>query len=147
MNRKLGPLLLGMIAGALLVHLCHARRLEELYWHRERLKTELFEITERLARSESLWADRPEERISAVNLVFQGIDGFVQLELQRLIGELTAGLIGSTIEELRPELVVALLHRRKFTVEGRDYLVTVNWAVIAPQTIFNLSVAPAPAGG
>ncbi|NLA04440.1 MAG: hypothetical protein GX881_01835 [Firmicutes bacterium] len=147
MPRKLGLLFLGIIAGGLLVHLFHAARLEKIYWDKEKLKVELFETTERLARGEALWADRPAEKVSSVELVITGeLDDFEELELQRQAGEITAPLIGSVLEELEPELVVALLHRRKLTLEGKDYRLDVNWVVIAPRTRFNLSVSPAPAG-
>lgn len=104
---------------------------------------DLFETTERLARIETLWADRPEEEIRSVVLSIKGeINDFVELELQRLVGEITAELIGCVIGELEPDLAAALLHRRKFTIEGKDYLVTVNWIVIAPETMFSLGVSP-----
>lgn len=148
MPRKLGLLFLGIIAGGLLVHLYHAARLERVYWEKEKLKVELFETTERLARGEALWADRPAEKVSSVELVITGeLGDFAELELQRRAGEITAPLIGCALAELEPELAVALLHRRKLTLEGKDYLVNVNWVVIAPRTLFNLSISPAPADG
>lgn len=138
---------LGLIAGGLIIHLYHAERLEQLYWDKEKLKVELFETTERLARIEALWADQQEGEIASVDIILEGdMDTSVQLELQRLLSELTSRLIGSAIKELQPDLLVSLLHRRSFTVEKKDYLVTVNWVVIAPETLFNLSVSPAPGG-
>jgi len=143
----LGVLLLGALAGGLIIHLYHAERLEQLYWDKEKLKVELFETTQKLARLEALWADQQEGEIRSIDLTITGeLDHFVQLELQRLISEITSGLIGATTRDLEPDLVVALLHRRQFTVEEKDYLVTVNWVVIAPETLFNLSVSPAPGG-
>lgn len=148
MPRALGLLLLGLIAGGLLVHLYHAGRMEKVYWENEKLKVDLFETTERLGRSESLWADRPEAKVTAVEAVIKGeLDDFDKLELQRQAAEITAPLIGSMVEELEPELVVALLHRRRLTAESEDYLVQVNWVVIASQVRFNLSAAPVPADG
>ena len=148
MPRTLGLLLLGLIAGGLLVHLYHAGRMEKVYWENEKLKVELFETTERLSRGEALWADRPEEKVSAVETVIKGeLDDFDKLKLQRQAAEITAPLIGSLVEELDPELVVALLQRRRLTLEGEGYLVYVNWVVIAPKIRFNLSAAPVPADG
>ena len=43
MRRNLGVLLLGALAGGLIIHLYHAERLEQLYWDKEKLKVELFE--------------------------------------------------------------------------------------------------------
>lgn len=146
--RGCGLLLLGLIAGSLALHLCHSRRLEALYWEKEKLKVELLETAERFARSEALWADRPEGKICSVEIAIGGeSDGYAKLELERLANEITAALIGSAIDELDAELVVALLQRRKLTAEGKDYLVAVNWVVLAPRTLFNLTVSPAPADG
>jgi hypothetical protein len=147
MRRNLGALLLGALAGGMIIHLNHAHRLEQLYWDKERLKVQLFETTERLSRIEEMWADQQKGEISSVDFVIKGeTNPFVELELQRLVGEITSGLVGAAIREVQPDLLVALLHRRKFTVEKKDYLVTVNWVVIAPETLFNLSVSPAPGG-
>ena len=148
MGRGWGLLFLGLIAGALLIHLYQIRNMEELYRQREKLKVELFETTERLARSEALWADRPEEKIRSIDLIITGemIDQLVQLELKRQISEITAALIGSTTAGLEPELTAALLQRRKLPVEGKDYLITVNRIIIGPETVFNLDAAPVPAG-
>jgi len=144
--RGWGLLFLGLLAGALAVHLCHARRMEELYWEKERLKVDLLETSERLARSEALWADRPGGKICSVEIAIEGeIDDYAKLELERLANEIAATLIGGTIGELEADLVIALLHRRKFSAEGKDYLAVVNWVVLAPQTLFSLSVSPAPA--
>lgn len=147
MGRSWGLFFLGLIAGALVIHLYQARSMEELYRQREMLKVELFETTERLTRSEALWADRPEEKIRSIELSISGetVDHFVMLELQRQSSALAAALIGSPTAGLEPELAASLLHKRKLTVEGQDYLVTVNWIVIAPVTLFNLSASPAPA--
>ena len=141
----MGALLLGALAGGLLVHLSHSRSLEQLHWEKEKLKVQLFETTERLSRMEAMWEEERKETVSSVKFIIQGeIESFARLELQRLAGEITSGLMGAAINELQPELVVALLQRRKLTVEKRDYLVDVNWVVIAPETTFNLDVSPAP---
>ena len=41
MRRILGALLLGALAGGLLVHLSHSRSLEQLHWEKEKLKVQL----------------------------------------------------------------------------------------------------------
>lgn len=148
MRRILGALLLGALAGGLLIHLSHARSLEQLHWEKEKLKVQLFETTERLSRMEAMWEEQQKGVVKSVKFVIQGeIEPFAGLELQRLAGEITSGLVGAAIEEVQPDLAVALLQRRKLTVEKKDYLVAVNWVVIAPETMFNLSVSPAPEGG
>ena len=148
MRRNLGALLLGALAGGMLIHLNHARCLEQLHWDKEKLKVQLFECTERLSRLEATWEEQQKGEISSVKFVIQGeIEPFARLELQRLAGEITSGLVGATIMEMQPDLVVALLQRRKLTVEKKDYMVTVNWVVIAPETLFNINVSPAPEEG
>lgn len=145
MRRKLGLVILGLLSGGMAVHISHMHRLEQLYRDKERLKVQLFEITENLARIEELWADHQREEISTVDFKIKGENSpFVELELQRQIREITSGLPGTAIGDVRPELLISLLHRRKLTVEQKDYLVTVNWVVLAPGTLFNLSVSPAP---
>ncbi|NLA12496.1 MAG: hypothetical protein GX883_10305 [Firmicutes bacterium] len=147
MRRGWGLFILGLIAGALLIHLYQAKSMETLYRQREKLKVELFETTERLTRSEALWADRPEEKIRSIELSINGakLDDLVRLELKRLSSEIAAALIGSPAGGLEPEVAVSLLHGRKLTVEGKDYQIAVDWIVIAPKTLINLSAAPVPA--
>jgi hypothetical protein len=129
MRRNLGALLLGALAGGMLIHLNHARCLEQLHWDKEKLKVQLFECTERLSRMEATWEEQQKGEISSVKFVIQGeIEPFASMEMQ-------------------PDLVVALLQRRKLTVEKKDYMVTVNWVVIAPETLFNINVSPAPEEG
>lgn len=148
MRRNLGTLLLGLLAGGLIIHLHHVSRLDQLYWEKEKLKVQIFETTERLARIEKLWTEEQKGEISSVEFMFKGdMSPFAELELQRQAREITAGLIGSAIREVQPELLVSLLHRRKFTVEKKDYLVMVDWVIIAPAILFNLSVSPSPGGG
>lgn len=131
----------------MLIHLLYVRRLERLYWDKESLKVQLFETTERLSRIEEMWADEQREMINSIDFVMNGEMGpSVELELQRQVREVTASLPGTAIGEAQPELIVSLLHRRKLAVENRDYLVTVNWVVIASGTIFNLDISPAPEG-
>ncbi len=147
-RRNTAIFFLGLLAGAMLVHLIHARRLEQLYREKESLKVQLFETTDKLTRMEELWADKREGGIGSVDFVITGeMEPFVELELQRQVREITSGLPGSLISEVQPHLLVSLLHQRKLTVEQRDYLVRVNWVVIAAGTLFNLSVSPAPEDG
>lgn len=132
----------------MIIHLCHARRLDQLYRDKEVLKVQLFETTEKLRGMEEMWADRREEAISSVDFMIKGeIEPSVELELQRQIREITSSLPGMIIGELEPDLLLSLLHRRKLTVEKKDYLLTVNWVVAASATLFNLSVSPVPSGG
>lgn len=132
----------------MIIHLCHARRLDQLYRDKEVLKVRLFETTEKLTGMEEMWADRREEGISSVDFVIKGeIEPAVELELLRQIREITSTLPGMIIGELEPELLLSLLHRRKLTVDKKDYLLTVNWVVVASATLFNLSVSPVPSGG
>ena len=72
MRRNLGALLLGALAGGMIIHLNHAHRLEQLYWDKERLKVQLFETTERLSRIEEMWADQQKGEISSVDFVIKG---------------------------------------------------------------------------
>ncbi len=145
MRRLTAALLLGALAGGTLIHLLYAYRLEQLYWDQESLKVQLFETTEKLSKMEEMWAGEQREKINTVDFIMNGKMGpSVELELQRLVRETASSLPGTIIGEAQPELIVSLLHRRKFTVESRDYLVTVNWVVVAPATIFNLDISRAP---
>lgn len=145
MRRLMAVLFLGALAGGMLIHLLYAHRLERLYWDKESLKVQLFETTERLSKIEEMWAGGQGERINTVDFIMNGEMGpSVELELQQLVRETTAGLHGTAVGEAQPELVVSLLHRRRYAVEDKDYMVTVNWVVIAPGTIFNLDISPAP---
>lgn len=147
MRRITGVFILALLAGGMLIHLLYARRLEQLYRDKESLKVQLFETTERLSRIEEMWADEQREKINTVDFVMNGEMGpSVELELQRQVREITASLPGTMIGEAQPGVLVSLLHRRKFAVENRDYLVTVNWVVIAPGTMFNLDISLAPKG-
>lgn len=145
MRRMLPVLLLGALAGGIAVTLYHSARLDQLYWDKERLKVQLFETTERLAKVESLWVTHQEGEIIAVQIRLEGdIDAFTGLELERLAGELTADLVGEKIDNLNPGLLLALLDGRILTVEGKDYLVEVKWIIIAREVIFNLNVSRVP---
>ncbi|MEW5783842.1 MAG: hypothetical protein AB1767_01950 [Bacillota bacterium] len=144
MRQTLSALLLGALAGGIIVTIYHASRLEQLYWENEKLKVALFDTTERLVRLESLWATHEQGEITAVNIALNGeIPAFTKLELTKIIHEITGKLVGERIDNLNPELLLSLLHNRKFTVEEKDYLLTVNWVVIAREIIFSLTASPA----
>ena len=137
-------LLLGDMAGGIGVTLFHAARIEQLYWENEKLKVELFETTDRLLKLESRWLSHEEWEITAVNLEWSGdITAFTELELTKKVHEITGSLVGQRIDQLNPRLLIPLLHQRKLTVDNKDYLITVNWVVIAEEILFNLTASPA----
>ena len=143
MRRQLAVLLLGMMAGGILVTIYHAARLEQLYFDKEKLQVELFDTTDRLLKLESLWSTHQDGEITAVTIELEGaVTPFAQLELTRLVHDITGDLVGEKIEDLNPELLIALLNRRKLTVEQKDYLLTVNWLIVSRQTVFNLTASP-----
>ena len=87
----------------------------------------------------------PGGEIAAVNIELEHeLDSFVELELRRLIGEITADLVGEKIEELNPRLVVSLLHERRFRLEDREFLTRVNWLIVGKEVEINLTAVPAP---
>ena len=136
-------LLLGALAGGIIISLYHAARIEKLYWENEKLKVELFETTDRLLKLESRWLSHEEWEIMAVNLEWSGdITAFTELELTKKVHEITGSLVGQRIDQLNPRLLIPLLHQRKLTVDNKDYLITVNWVVIAEEILFNLTASP-----
>lgn len=105
---------------------------------------ELFETTDRLLKLESRWLSHEEWEIMAVNLEWSGdITAFTELELTKKVHEITGSLVGQRIDQLNPRLLIPLLHQRKLTVDNKDYLITVNWVVIAEEILFNLTASPA----
>lgn len=145
MRRIVPALLLGILCGATVVSILHAARLDHLYWENEKLAVQLFETTDRLARLEALWESGQHAEIIAVNIRLAGeIDDFSLLELERRAAEITAGLVGETIEGLNPDLLLQLIDNRKITVENKDYLLTVRSIILGRETTFNLNASPAP---
>ncbi len=144
MRQNLAALLLGALAGAIIFSLVNAGRLEQLYWEKEKLRVDLFETTERLAKVESLLDTHQEDEVISVKIeINSSLNAFTQLELRERLSEVSAGLVGEKIENINPELVLALFQNRKISVDGKDYLTTVNWIIIARETIFNLTASPA----
>lgn len=144
MRQMLSPLILGALAGGIIIGLFNAAAMEQLYWETEKLRVELFETTERLAKMESLWDDHQEGEIISVSIELdKGLNAFTELALRQSLNEISSGLVGEQIDNMNPELILALYQNRKLTVEGKDYLVTVNWVIIARETVVNLSAAPA----
>ena len=144
MRKTFAPLFLGALAGAIAVSLTQAATMERLYWEKERLQVELFETTDRLAKMETFWEDHQEGEIISVALQLEpGLNAFTELALRQSLTEIASGLVGETVDSLDFELLLALFHKRKVTVEGKDFLISVNWAVIARETVVNLSAVPA----
>ena len=144
MRQMLSPLILGALAGGIIIGLFNASTMEQLYWEKEKLRVELFETTERLAKMESLWEDHQEGEIISVSIELKkGLNAFTELALRQALNEISSGLIGEQINEMNPELILALYQNREVTVEDKDYLVTVNWVIIARETVVSLSAAHA----
>jgi hypothetical protein len=137
-------LLLGALAGGIVITLYHAARVEQLYWENEKLKVELFDTTDRLVKLESRWLSHEEFEITAVNIEWSGeISAFTELELTKKVHEITGSLVGQKIDHLNPRLLIPLLDQRKLTVDNKDYLISVNWVVISEEILFNLTASPA----
>ncbi len=144
MRRILSPLILGALTGGIIVSLFNAATMEQLYWEKEKLRVELFETTERLAKMETLLEDHQEGEIISVSIELdKGLNVFTELALLESLHEISSGLVGEQVEDLNPELILALYQNRKLTVEGKDYLVAVNWVIISRKTVVNLSASPA----
>ncbi len=144
MRQTLSALFLGVVAGAILVSLFSASRLEQLYWEKEKLRVDLFEATERLHKVESLLATHKEGEILSATIKLESEENaFTELELRQQIGEITSDIVGTQIDTLNPDLLISLLQGRRLTVEGKYYLIDVAWVIIAQNTVFNLIVLPA----
>ncbi len=144
MRKIISPLLLGILAGAIAVSLFHASTMEQLYWEKEKLRVELFETTERLQKIESLWEEHQEGDIRSVSIQLNDdLNAFTALALRQALTEISSGLVGEPVENVDYELILALFHQRKLSVEEKDYLITVNWAFIAREAVINLTAVPA----
>ena len=95
---------------------------------------------------ETLWEDHQEGDIISVSIQLNDdLNAFTELALRQALTEISSGLVGEPVENVDYELILALFHQRKLSVEEKDCLIKVNWAFIARETVINLTADPAGA--
>ena len=142
---KRGPaiLLLGVIIGATLSSIAAGNTLEKLYQEKETLKVRLFETTDRLGQLERQLHTREAGQVRVINIELDSSSEIPEeLALRQALSEITSELIGEKIDQLKPSLLVKLLHQRLLTVEGGQYEILVRWVVIGEEVTFNLTASP-----
>jgi len=135
--------MLGVCAGAWLVVPFFASRLREMAVEAEALQQELIQVK---ARAESTARAVPEEpTVKEVDCLVYCDDPAARLELTRQLSDITSQLVGRPLRLLDPFLLHSLLHGRRLSAQGTDYLIRVEAVLAAERIAYYLRAVPAPA--
>ena len=140
MMRTMSLLLLGILAGMIIMHFLQSKRVDEYYWEKEDLKVKLYEATERLKRIEEQHDRLLPALVEDIRLeITMEDDSFVEPELRRLIYDLAKELIGQEFQALPYPLVYNILDNRILESEEKKYRLNVEAVIIAETVTYYLT--------
>ena len=138
--RTMSLLLLGILAGMIIMHFLQSKRVDEYYWEKEELKVKLYEATERLKRIEEQHDRLLPALVEDIRLeITMEDDSFVEPELRRLIYDLAKELIGQEFQALPYPLVYNILDNRILESEEKKYRLNVEAVIIAETVTYYLT--------
>lgn len=138
MKRDLVLVALGLLLGTIVMNTYLARRLDDLYIEREKLRVTLFETTERLKKIEAQWQSHQTVLVRDVEVQFckESSDPFVELALREEVMKLAQNLIGENIEDISWVIAVDLFDNRIIEADEQKYRLHVETLVISEKITY-----------
>ncbi len=139
MRNKRGAALfmIGLLLGQVIMYCLFSKRMEQVYWEKEKYKVDLYEITEQMKQvqedHDTLFPPVVQE--IQLDIRFKN-DAFVEPELKRHIYDLVKGLLGQEIQALPYPLVLNLLEERTVEFEKKAYQLDVEAVIIGETVIY-----------
>ena len=141
MKRGVALFIMGVLLGQVAMYCLTSKEIEEIYWEKEDLKVQLYELSEQMKQMQ-------EHHESWYPLVVQEIkldirledDAFVEPELKRQTYDLVKGLLGQEVMALPYPLVLNLLEGRRVEFDKKAYQLDVE-AVLIGETLVYYIVA------
>jgi len=137
-KRDLVLVALGLLLGTIVMNTYLARRLDDLYIEREKLRVTLFETTERLKKIEAQWQSHQTVLVRDVEVQFckESSDPFVELALREEVMKLAQNLIGENIEDISWVIAVDLFDNRIIEADEQKYRLHVETLVISEKITY-----------
>lgn len=141
MRYSISLLILGVLAGTIIMHTIQGKALEKLYWEKENLKVELYETREQLKKIQEQHKSLLPALIEKIELeITMEEDSFVEPDLKLRIYDLVKEVLGQEIQTLPYPLLFNLLHERIVQVENKQFRLEVEAIIIGKTLVYYLKV-------
>ena len=141
MKRSIALFIAGVLLGQVGMYCLTSKKIEEIYWEKENLKVELYELTEQMKQMQEHHETWYPPVVQEVNLDIRlKDDAFVEPELKRQTYDLVKGLLGQEVMALPYPLVLNLLEGRTVEYDNKAYRLDVE-AVLIGETVVYYIVA------
>lgn len=134
------PLMLGILFGLTLALVAFGGRVERVVVENTRLRFELGEARENLARLNNSLSRSRAPIIREIHVCLDGIGEEEANELETALRQRLQILIGKELEKADPEVVAEMLRDLKLTAANGMFVVRASQVLLAPRAFFRITV-------
>jgi len=136
-QRSLAMFLIGILLGLVIMYCLASKRVEQVYWEKESLKVEIYELTQQINIIQEHGNAISPPVVEEIKLDIRFEDNsFVEPELKRQIYGLVKGLLGQEVLALPYPLVLNLLEGRTLEFDGKTYTLDVEAVLIGEKVVY-----------